>query len=94
MQLRKIERALFRLNDQISETRKEIEAVAEEFRFHAGLHDEAEHNAIAGHAEDRVHFGKISGDRDRFARAVAKTEERLVKLERKRDKLLEELERN
>ena len=92
--MRKIERMLFRLNDQISETRKEMEAVAEEFRFHAGLHDEAKHNAIAGHAVDRVHFGKIKGDRDRFARAVAKTEERLGKLERKRDRLMQELERD
>jgi flagellar motility protein MotE (MotC chaperone) len=92
--LRKIERSLFRLSDQISDVKTEIQAIAEEFRFHADLHDDAENNAVAGHAEDRVHFGEIKGDKDRFAKAVAKAEDRLAKLESKRDKLLRELEKD
>jgi hypothetical protein len=90
--MRKLERSLFRLSDSIIEAEADLAAVADELRVHREMHDDAKHNAAAGHAEDRVAFREIKGDRARFERAVEQGAERLERLRVRRDDLLAKLE--
>jgi hypothetical protein len=90
--MRKLERTLFRLGDSIIEAEADLASVTEELRVHRQMHDNAKHNAAAGHAEDRVTFQQIKGDRARFERALEQAVERLEKLRVRRGDLLAKLD--
>lgn len=74
----RIERKAFRLKDQIVALRQDERRLAAELDSHRDIHDDAQRDAIAGNADDRVFYGEVKGDLARFERALAKMRDRIA----------------
>lgn len=90
--MRRLERRVLRLNDDIAKLRQRRDLVAEELRFHEHLDDDARRDAaVSDHPLDRADARDTAADVARFRRSLADMERRADKLEAKRDALLQKL---
>lgn len=90
--MRRIERKLFRINDQIAELRQAEELAAEELTFHQHLHDDAARDAVVSDSPlDRADARETGEDVARFERHIERLRRTRRKLEAQRDRLLPRL---
>jgi len=87
----RIERKIFRLNDEIARIDQERKLVREELSYHRLIADDAQRDAVVGNAEDRAFAKETSGDVPRFERALADLQQKRMSLEEKRAELLAKL---
>ncbi len=88
----RIEKRIFRLNDEIAALAAEEHQVAEELSFHRHLHDDAHRDAVvSGHPLDRADARETSGDVARFESVLADLRKRRERLIHKRDNLIRRL---
>ena len=90
--MRRIERRLFQLNDEIAALRRSEELAREELIFHEHLNDDAQRDAVvSGSPIDRADARETGADVARFQRHIAKLVRTREKLEAQRDRLIEKL---
>lgn len=85
------EERLFRITEEIGRIREEIRLTAEELRIHQHLDDDARRDAEVGGPIEREDARETSADVARFSRLLAELEDKAVRLEDKRDRLLGKL---
>ncbi len=88
----RIERKLFRLNDEIAGLIEEERLILEELSYHRHIADDAQRDAAVGDADDRAFAREIEGDVPRFERALEVSRAWRAGLEEKRAELLARLE--
>ena len=89
----RLERRIFRLNDEIALVRRQSQVAAEELNVHRHLNDDARRDAVVSDAPfDRADARETAADVARFETVLAALDERLARLEAKRDKLLGKLD--
>lgn len=90
--MRRIERRLFQLNDEIAALRRDEELAREELTFHRHLDDDAQRDAIVSNSPfDRADARETSADVARFERHIAKLQRSRERLEAQRDRLMRKL---
>lgn len=89
--MRRLERKVMRLNDEVARIAEQRRLLVEELVYHTHLDDDAQRDAAFGDAEDRALAYETSHDRKRFERLVRQADEDLAKLERKRERLVQRL---
>ncbi|HSF85253.1 MAG TPA: hypothetical protein VLG28_06260 [Acidimicrobiia bacterium] len=90
--MRRIERRLFQLNDEIAALRRDEELAREELIFHEHLNDDAQRDAIVSDSPiDRADARETGADVARFKRHIAKIEKTRLRLEAQRDRLIRKL---
>jgi hypothetical protein len=90
--MRRIERRLFRLNEELARLRREAELVEGELGMHRHLSDDAVRDALVSEAPlERAEAREASKDAARLQAALEDTRARVVRLERERDGLLARL---
>ncbi len=88
----RLEKRIFRLNDEIAALAAEEHQVAEELAFHRHLHDDAYRDAVVSdHPLDRADARETGGDVARFESVLENLRRRREKLVEKRDRLIERL---
>ena len=88
----RIERKLFRLNDEIAGLMEEERLVLEELTYHRHIADDAQRDAVVGGSDDRAFAREIEGDVPRFERVLRELRTRRARLEDRRADLLARLE--
>ena len=89
---RRIERKIFRINDEIERLRQEEKLVFDELQYHRHLADDAQRDAAVGSADDRAFARETQGDVPRFERALRDVQGKRVDLEQQRGRLLDRME--
>lgn len=90
--MRRIERRLFEINDEISALRQAEELAVQELGFHKHLHDDASRDAVVSNSPiDRSDARETAHDVARFERHITQLRARRAKLEQRRTKLLAKL---
>ena len=90
--MRRIEKKLFAMNDEIAALRRDERLAAEELIFHQHLHDDANRDALTSDSPlDRADARETGADVARFERHVAELAQRRERLEVERDRLLKKL---
>ncbi len=90
--MKRIERKLFKLGDEIEALRKAERLAREELIYHQHLDDDAQRDAAVSDSPiDRADARETASDVTRFHRHIRDLEERRLRLERKRQDLLEKL---
>jgi hypothetical protein len=90
--MRRIEKRLFQLNEEIAALRRDERLAQEELIFHRHLDDDAQRDAaVSGNPLDRADAKETAGDVARFERHLAKLERTRKKLEAQRARLLKRL---
>ncbi len=90
--MRRIERKLFRINDQIAELLRAEQLATEELTFHRHLHDDAARDAVVSdNPLDRADARETGLDVARFERHILRLQRTREKLEAQRDRLLPKL---
>lgn len=90
--MRRIERKLLRLNDEIAALAREEQLVVEELGMLRHLDDDAQRDAAVGGPLERDDARSTSGDVTRFENHLAKLGDRRRALEAKRERLLARLD--
>ncbi len=90
--MRRIERRLFQINDEIAALHKDEALAREELIFHEHLNDDAQRDAaVSGNPIDRADARETRSDVERFRRHIEKLRTTREKLESQRDKLIRKL---
>ncbi len=90
--MRRIERRIFEINDEIAALRQAEELAVQELGFHRHLHDDATRDAVASdNPMDRADARETAHDVARFERHITQLRARRLKLEQRRSKLLAKL---
>lgn len=90
--MRRLERKIFTLNDEIAALRRDEHLAAEELIFHRHLHDDAFRDAVTSdHPLDRADARETGADVARFERHLEELAQQRRKLEAERDRLLAKL---
>jgi len=89
---RRIERKIFRINDEIERLLGEEKLVFDELQYHRHIADDAQRDAAVGNADDRAFARETQGDVPRFERALDDLRRRRSGLEAERTRLLNRLE--
>ena len=89
--MRRIERKIMKINDQLAALREDLRLLAEELNYHQHLDDDAQRDAALGDAEDRALAYETNNDRLRFERLVRETQARIDKTEIRRARFLADL---
>lgn len=90
--MRRIERRLFRLNDEIEALRREERLVAGELEMHRHLDDDARRDAVVYETPvERANVRDTAADVSRGETVLAELRERIARLEEERARLLERL---
>jgi hypothetical protein len=90
--MRRVERRLLAINDEVERLRREVRLTAEELRIHEHLDDDARRDAAVGGPIEREDARITGSDVSRFERVLERLEARIARLERQRDRLLSKLE--
>lgn len=91
--MRRIEKKLFALNDQIAALARDEALAEEELIYHRHLHDDAARDAAVSDSPiDRADARETQGDVDRFERHIAKLRRSRLRLEAERDAYLKRLD--
>ncbi|NOY55066.1 MAG: hypothetical protein GXP34_03680 [Actinobacteria bacterium] len=88
---RRIERKLFRINDEIERLLREERLVFDELQYHRHIADDARRDAVVGDADDRAFARETERDVPRFERALNDLKRRRGNLEEERARLLNKL---
>lgn len=88
----RVERRLFRINDEIARLREELRLTEEELRIHQHLDDDARRDAAVGGPIEREDARMTSSDVDRAEKVIAKLRDRIERLEQQRAQLLAKLD--
>lgn len=91
IQVKRIHRRLFRLNEKIARIDQEARQVGAELEMHRSINDDAQRDAAVGNYIDREEAGLTSADVRRFERTLNLLDEQRARLVRKRDQLLARL---
>jgi hypothetical protein len=92
--MRRTERKLFRINDEILALREAERLATEELGIHRHLNDDAARDAAVSDSPiDREDARDTASDVARFERHIAGLRSRIQKLERRREQLLGRLDR-
>jgi hypothetical protein len=89
--VRRVERKIMKLNDQIALLREDLRLLSEELNYHQHLDDDAQRDAAFGDAEDRALAYETKNDRLRFERLVREVGEAIANAEIRRSGLLDRL---
>jgi hypothetical protein len=89
--MRRIERQLFRLNDEIARLRREVELAEGELNMHRHLADDAARDAAVYEGTERAESRAGNKDVAALERAVARGQRDLERAEAKRVELLRRL---
>ncbi len=89
--MRRIERKIMKMNDQLAALREDLRLLTEELNYHQHLDDDAQRDAALGDAEDRALAYETNNDRLRFERLVRETQARIDKTEIRRARFLTDL---
>jgi len=89
--VRRIERKIMKMNDQLAALREDLRLLTEELNYHQHLDDDAQRDAALGDAEDRALAYETNNDRLRFERLVRETQARIDKTEIRRARFLTDL---
>ncbi|MBK5266272.1 MAG: hypothetical protein JJE47_02465 [Acidimicrobiia bacterium] len=89
--MRRVERKIMKLNDQIALLREDLRLLSEELNYHQHLDDDAQRDAAFGDAEDRALAYETKNDRLRFERLVREVGESIANAEIRRSRLLDRL---
>ena len=90
--MKRIERKLFQLSDEIAALQRAETLAAEELIYHEHLNDDTQRDAaVSGSPLDRADARETASDVARFAKHVDELRRRRLKLEEKRTKLLARL---
>jgi hypothetical protein len=90
--MRRIERKLFQISDEIAALRKDEDLAREELIFHEHLNDDAQRDAAVSDSPiDRADARETASDVERFRRHIEKLRTTRQKLERQRDKLIRKI---
>ena len=92
MRMKRAEKKLFRITDEIHALAEEERLLTAELAEHERLHHDARLDAIDGDADDRAAFAEIEPDLARFQRAVDDVRRKRAVLEEKRSTLLAKLD--
>lgn len=88
----RVERRLFRINDEIARLREELRLTEEELRIHQHLDDDARRDAAVGGPIEREDARTTSSDVDRAQKVIATLRDRIERLEQQRAQLLDRLD--
>ena len=88
----RIERRLFRINDEIAHLSEELRLAEEELQIHRHLDDDARRDAAVGGPIEREDARITASDVDRFEKVIGGLQERIDRLERRRAQLLAKLD--
>lgn len=86
--MRRHEKKLFALNDQLVALRAERQQVEAELNMHRHINDDAQRDAAVGNAADRADAHDTAADVARFERHLRRLDASERKLEEKRRRLL------
>ncbi len=90
--MRRIERKLFQLGDEIETLLRAEELATEELIYHQHLNDDAQRDAaVSDHPIDRADARETGGDVARFEKHLDDLRRRRAKLEAKRQRYLKRL---
>lgn len=89
---RRLQRQLFRINDEILAIREVIQKTEAELSFHEHLNDDAQRDASVGGPLERDEARETRKDVDRFRRLVADLNGKIGALQAKRAELLSRLD--
>lgn len=90
--MKRIERKLFQIGDEIAALQRAEELATEELNIHRHLNDDTQRDAlVSGSPIDRADARETAGDVARFERHVEKLRSRRARLEAKRARLLARL---
>jgi hypothetical protein len=90
--MRRIERRLFRLHDEIEAIQRDERLVEEELTYHRHLNDDTQRDAtVSDHPIDRADARETQGDVRRFELNLAQLRRKRAVLEAKRDRLVKKL---
>ncbi len=89
--MRRVERKIMKLNDQIALLREDLRLLSEELNYHQHLDDDAQRDAAFGDAEDRALAYETKNDRLRFERLVREVGDSIASAEIRRIRLLDRL---
>ncbi|MCP3999170.1 MAG: hypothetical protein GY722_29505 [bacterium] len=90
--MKRIERKLFQLGDELAALRNAELLAAEELIYHEHLNDDTQRDAaVSGSPVDRADARETAGDVARFRRHLDQLKEKREKLEAKRLRLAEKL---
>ncbi len=89
--MKRLEKKLFRVIDDIRALDEEERLLAAELAEHERLHHDARLDAVDGTADDRAAFAEIEPDLARFQRALDDVRRRRAALEERRTTLLAKL---
>ncbi len=90
--MKRTERTLFRLGDEIAALDQAIHLAREELIFHDHLNDDAQRDAAVSESSiDRSEARETAGDVVRMQAHIAGLEKRRAKLDHKRNRLLDRL---
>ncbi len=89
--MKRLEKKLFRITDELRSLDEEERRLAAELAEHERLHHDARLDAIDGTADDRAAFREIEPDLARFRRALDDVRSRRAVLEERRATLLAKL---
>jgi hypothetical protein len=87
----RITQRLFRINDELERLRDEERLTVEELNMLEHIDDDAQRDAAVGGPLERDEARVTAGDVARFRKNLADLEQRRVRLEAKRDRLLRRL---
>lgn len=91
--MRRIERRLFQLNDEIAAVRRAEDLAREELIYHEHLNDDAQRDAAVSDSPiDRADARETGSDVERFKRHIANLVKTREKLEAQRDRLVKKLD--
>jgi hypothetical protein len=87
--MKRIERKLFRIGDEIQKLEEAERLAREELIYHQHLNDDAQRDAaVSGSPLDRADARETAGDVDRFERHLSRLRSQRERLEAKRRRLL------
>ncbi len=90
--MKRIERKLFEIGDEIEALEQAERLAAEELIYHQHLNDDAQRDAaVSDHPIDRADARETAGDVGRFERHLTDLQQRRARLEVKRQKLIQRL---
>ncbi len=88
----RLEKRIFRLNDELDQLSEQRRLVAEELRFHEHLNDDAQRDAVVSGAPlDRADARATAADVARFERSLDQLDAKIDRLTTKRDALVARL---
>ncbi|MEX1208799.1 MAG: hypothetical protein WEE36_09425 [Acidimicrobiia bacterium] len=89
--MRRIERRILRISDELEQLREQVRLTEEELRIHQHLDDDARRDAAVGGPIEREDARITSGDVNRFERLLVDLRSQESRLEEQRRRLVDRM---